>query len=293
MLIRPEDFINQDILYCMGYASQKHDMDIHGSTFMSNHGHIAATDQKGDRLPDFCRDFFSLTARSINCFRGRRENLWACGRPNCVLVAPFLEDVADKLAYMAVNPVEAELVSHIKKWPGVLLTAHKEGLTELLIERPKFFFDEHGEMPEQVPLRITLPRLLDASEEQLRRRLQELIPSRESMIRDRVKSEKKSFLGARGVLRTSVEATPANPLPKRMIEPTVACKRQPLREAVLEWKRSRQARYDRLRQDLVDRASEASAVCFPVGTYALWKWYGFERVAWEGCFWSQLISGMT
>ena len=77
------------------------------------------TDTLGDNLQNFTRDFFSLSARSLNYLHGRGENLWSVGRPNCVHIAPYADDAIGLLGYGSVNPVEAELVSHVKKWPGV------------------------------------------------------------------------------------------------------------------------------------------------------------------------------
>ena len=289
-LIRPDESINQNFLYCLGYASQKHGVDIHAASFLSNHSHIALTDCRGDCLPEFTRDFFSLTARSINAYHGRSESLWGPDRPNCVLLAPFASDVVDKLAYVITNPVEAELVSHSRKWPGVLLRPGDSSTEILEIERPEFFYRLEGDLPPQVSLRLSLPEVRNADRETIGQRLDAEVQSREKAIRQRVRAAGRSFLGAKAVKKRAIHSQPSEELPTRQLIPTVACHDRDLRKTLLEWKRARQNRYDELRKALEDRARELSSTIFPMGTYGLWRWYGFEREAWEGCFWSMIIS---
>ena len=293
MLLTPDDFVNQNLLYCLGYSAQKYSIGLHAISALSNHGHLAVTDTNGDCLQEFTRDFFSLVARSMNLYRDRSENFWASGRPNCVMVAPFQDDIVDKLAYIALNPVEAELVSHVRKWPGVNVSVHQKGLTELVVERPSIFYSPEGSLPDRVALRFTLPKALDASPETLLRTLREEIERREARVREDVKSRNRNFLGARRVQQNSPDALPKSRLEKSEVEPTIACKKEQLRAAALRWKKAWQARYNELRQELIEQAKDSRSVIFPIGSYAVWKWYGFERKPWEGCFWKMLIAGMT
>ena len=291
MTLRPDPEINQCLQYCLAYAAQRNEMDVHAGSVLSNHGHLGVTDRLGDHLPGFNRDFFSLTARSINCYRGRSESFWRPFRPNCVLVAPFAEDVIDKFAYIIVNPVEAELVSHVRKWPGVIIHPGEQEVLE--VERPSFFFDELGDLPEKILIPITVPEVLDADTEQLRRRLKDEVQRREQAIRERVRSSGRAFMGAKRVLKQSTSSSPNRPPELGEREPTIACKNKDLRTAMLDWKRARQKRYDELRQELAAQVRKVGNTVFPEGTFAIWRWYGFEREPWEGCLWKRLIAGMT
>ena len=108
-----------------------------------------------------------------------------------------------------------------------------------------------------------------------------------------MKSRNRNFLGARRVQQNSPDALPKSRLEKSEVEPTIACKKEQLRAAALRWKKAWQARYNELRQELIEQAKDSRSVIFPIGSYAVWKWYGFERKPWEGCFWKMLIAGMT
>ena len=292
-LLRPDELLNQIVLYLLGYTSQKYGMALHPSLVMSNHAHIVCTDIAGDNLQNFTRDFFSLSARSLNSLLGRGENLWSVGRPNCVHIAPFAEDVIDHLSYTCVNPVEAELVSHAKKWPGVkVLPADLGAIIE--VARPDFgFFRESGGLPESVRVQFTMPKVLDATQEELALCPSQEINRREAVIRKQVTDGGRKFLGAKRVRRRSTASFPKAALKKFATIPNVACKNVELRIRMLEFRKRRQERYNELRRSIAGLKREASDVVFPQGTFALRFWYGLPREPWQGCLWRQLLAGMT
>ena len=286
-LLRPDPLVNQNFLYILGYLQERHAIGFHTATFMSNHPHILLTDHLGDSLQRFNREFFSLTARSLNRYWGRSENLWSTRKPNCVLVAPRAEDIVDHAAYIIVNPVEAELVSHAKNWPGVRILASEMGRLELVTPQPEFFFDAIGGMPPETRVRFTLPKVWDATPEELRTRIEEECNRREQQIRERVKKENRSFAGAKSVKRRSPFSKPKEQPPFGEAIPHVACKEPRLYVAMLEWRERRQQRYRQLLGQLREGVRD---VVFPEGTFALHFWYGLARREWGGCIWTRLAA---
>ena len=51
--------------YCVALAAERHGIELHAATCMSNHYHAVLTDPEG-RVCEFARDVHSLTARALN-----------------------------------------------------------------------------------------------------------------------------------------------------------------------------------------------------------------------------------
>ena len=117
--LRPSDETTEILAYCLGLATEKTGILLHAVCFMSNHHHMVVTDPLG-QLPDFLRELHRLTAKAMNAAQGQWENLWSAEPCSAVLLADD-EDIIDKIAYVAVNPVAAGLVSRPEEWPGLSL----------------------------------------------------------------------------------------------------------------------------------------------------------------------------
>ncbi len=92
-LLRPDPPLVDNILYVLGYLQSCYAIEYHTAVTLSNHLHVLLSDLLGDQIQAFNRDFFSLLARSINCYWGRSENLWNSDKPSCVMVSPRAEEV--------------------------------------------------------------------------------------------------------------------------------------------------------------------------------------------------------
>lgn len=277
--IRPNPLIVANILYILGYLQRKYSLDYHAVVALANHLHLLLTDVLGDQIQPFHRELFSLLARSLNCYWGRNENFWSSDKPSSVLIAPRVEDFIDHAAYVRVNSVEAGLVSHSKKWPGVNVIPTCPGKTILRIKRPLFFYDPNGSMPDEVEVTFTLPKLEDTPAEELLALLRQEINRREQDIRDRFSREGRKFLGAKRARRVSPRSSPKSPEAWFNLNPHVACKDRSLRVRFLQWRKARQARYRDKRAALLEGQSE---VTFPEGTYALHFVFGHSREPWKG-----------
>ena len=277
--LRPDREVTQCVYYVLGYLKQRYDIEYHTVSVLSNHLHLLLTDLRGDQIQPFNRDLFSLLGRSINCLRGRNENLWNNKKPSCVCVAPRGEDVIDKAAYIVVNPVEAGLVSHAKKWPGVRVLASELGRRRLRVRRPGFFFSEEGCMPEEVAVEFTLPRVWDVSPEQLRKSVIEECQRREESIRSRLQNAGETFMGVKSVLRASTHESAKTREEWFRLSPHVACKNADLRRKFLKWRKRRQKKYDEQRAALLSGRRDVE---FPEGTYVLHFYVGQKREDWVG-----------
>jgi hypothetical protein len=261
-LLRPDARASAIFLYCLAYAAFKTGVDVHGFVQMSNHAHAVVTDPHG-RLPVFMQIFHRLTACALNAVRGRVENFWAAGAPSVVRLE-HPDDVLDKLAYVAANPVAAGLVENPLDWPGTITTDLEQ---RLVAERPDLFFDPDGAMPEQITLACTIPpglRHLDrvVVARRLRRLLRDKILHEASVLR----GQGRSFLGVAGVLATPPHASAMTPEGLNKRRPTFASRDRARRCAARDRLRVFRQTY---RRALDQWRAGDRGVDFPEGTYLM------------------------
>ena len=234
LLMRPDAVINALILFILGLAAIKYGIIISAYSFLSNHAHLIVTDPVGQKLARFNQYFFSLTARAINCYRGRNENLWNCDKPSCVFIPPLAVDLADKIAYTICNAVLSELVDRMNRWPGVTVTADQVGRLTISVERPNFFFSKRGKIPPVITYTLALPPCQDATPAELEALIRKRCLELEAEKRAEMVDQGRPFLGAAKVLTADPESSPTTPDPLFELEPHIACKDKPTRIALLQ-----------------------------------------------------------
>lgn len=261
-VMRPDKETNENYLYCLAEAAQRFDITVLQATAMSNHHHPIIYDRWGLRN-EFTERMHQLFARSQNCLRGRRENLWASEQVNLVELVD-VSDVIDKIVYSATNPVQAGLVEKVHHWPGVnTLSALLEGRT-IKVKRPRFFFRADGPMPEEIELRVALPPelgdpapILDA----IRRKV--------AQVEERMAAKRREtgarVLGRRGVLAQSWKDTPSTPRERRDIRPQIAARDTWRRLEAIQRNRDFLRAYREARERLIAN----DPIPFPPGTYWL------------------------
>ncbi len=263
-LLRPSAVVNQIVAYCIGLAAERTGVLVHALCVLSDHYHGVFTDVFG-RLPEFEEIAHKLIARCVNASLGRWENLWSAEAPSAVR----LEDdgaVLDKIVYTLCNPTAAGLVAFGKEWPGQRTRPRDIAGTQTVIRRPGVFFREDGPTPETVVLRIVPPAIEGMTPEQIASEIETRVETRERELRDEAARAGRSFLGRRGVLGQSTDASPKTREPRRKLSPRVAAADPAVRidaiarikqflldyrDALLKWKRG------------------IRDVLFPNGTYAL------------------------
>jgi putative transposase len=168
------------------------------------------------------------------------------------------EDVVDKIAYVAVNPVAAGLVAKPEEWPGLSLWT--EGAVTLA--RPEAYFRNGGECPEKVTLRVAWPRV-----QQLggwAGRVRSAIANRVAQAHHKMRAAGRVFVGRASVLAQSFVKRAQSLEPKRVIAPTVAAKNPAARKALFAIQKAFRIAY---RQALNAWMAGARDSVFPFGTW--------------------------
>lgn len=264
LLLRPDSITNQTFIYCLAVAAARFGVHVHAVMVMSNHYHLVITDVHGN-YPEFLRYLNSLLARSLNAHRGRWENFWATEQPSVVHLVDAAA-VLDKTVYTLTNPVAAHLVQRVTDWPGVSSLSAQMRDGWMRARRPRHFFREDGDMPEEASLRITPPAQFDhLNPEEWRNNLRSQIREREDeAVAYRARTGSR-VLGRRGVLAQRPDSFPPGAEPRRGMVPRVATKNK--------WLRVERLQRNKVFQELYRAAYElwvaGSDAVFPWGTYKL------------------------
>jgi len=262
-LLRPDAFVEQAYLYCLGEAASRFDITLHGWIAMSNHQHLLVRDNNGN-LPEFLAHFHKMVAKVVNAHRGRWENLWATEQPSAVYLVTA-EDAFGKLVYLLTNPVSDHLVDRVADWPGASSFGLHLGNRPKTVKRPCLFFRADGVMPEEVTLKPErLDGYADMNEEEWRDKVAKAVHAAEEQARQERAITGRGVLGRKEVLAMSPTDSPRTIEPRRNLRPHVACGNRELRMRELAALRGfRLAHHDaRLRFQRGE-----SRVEFPSGTY--------------------------
>lgn len=228
-------------VFCLAYAAVKHEVEIHGYVFLSNHVHIVATDTKGD-LPLFLRDFLGISAfwfsafalqlpattafrqartRLLNKKLGKKENIWSNNKAGTMKLVTK-HDVLSRMEYTIVNPVVAGLVPIHKDWPGGISTIHDIGYKTIRLKRSKYFFV--GSVVLGICFAIACHSCVFLQENAMvnfKKRINQMVSDKERDIRK--ERGDKPFLGIENSLKSSIWAHPKNYLEKNKLNPKIAC----------------------------------------------------------------------
>ena len=158
-MLVPRGIVPKLFGYCVALAAERHGIQVHAITCMSNHWHAVVTDPHG-HIPEFSRDVHSLSARALNAHLGRWEAFWSSQRLSLVELVDG-PDVWDKLVYTLTNPVEAGLVARSAQWPGLRTRPIDVTREPRVFKRPRTRFFRHSGLPTKVRLHVTVPPLLE------------------------------------------------------------------------------------------------------------------------------------
>jgi len=254
--LRPSDLTTQIFAYALALAMAKTGVQVHAICVMSNHLHIVITDVEG-RLPEFMRELNRPTAKALNAAHGECENVWAAEPYNAV-VLPTEEELLDKVAYVAANPVDAGLVDSPNAWPGFIQWMTSQGT----VAKPGAYFGKRA--PEVATWRITVPAGLRWSDEEWRTRLKSRVQSRVDKARQKVARDGGKFLGRKAVLAQSFAKRAASYEEQRGSVPRFAAR---TRSTFLQMVRTFRAFQRGYRMALDAWRAGVRDVVFPHGTY--------------------------
>jgi hypothetical protein len=233
MLLRPDERVEQIYLYCLAEAVDRYGMTLHGFVAMSNHQHLVVRDNRGN-YPAFLAHLNKMTAKAINCLRGRGENFWATEQPNAVYLVEKHDRFA-KLVYLLANPVASDLVDRVSDWPGACSWGLSLSGRTMTVRRPRGgFFRSESTMPAEVPLRVERPEGFEAdSDEEWRAKLEEAVLGEERKARAERVRARRGVLGRKGVLRAVPTDTAKTVEPRGQLRPQLACRNEERRIAEL------------------------------------------------------------
>lgn len=264
-LLRADPVTNDAVLYCLGVAAAKHGIELHGVTAMSNTLCINCRDVEG-LGPKFRQYLMSLLARFMNVHRSRWEAFWSSDEPSVVELVDAEAELA-QLVYNLTDPVRQQLVDKVHNWPGVSSLRYQLSGKPIRVKRPKKFFRDDGDMPDEVELRFVPPPSFSHLEhEEWAKLLGDRVSLVEAQAADERRKKGTRIAGRKAVLRRSPYSHPRTPPPRRNLNPRVAGRDKKKRLAVLERMKRFAVRY---KQALKQLAEGAADVVFPAGTWQL------------------------
>ena len=261
-LLRPDRETNNAFIYCLAVAADRYGVNVINFVQMSNHLHDAIYDPFGT-APAFYEHFHKLLARCVNALRGRWENFFATDETSVVRLETQ-DALVEKLVYIATNPVNDGLVERVDDWPGASgYRALLENRT-LHATRPRHFFAEDGDMPEEVYLELTIPPELGDRDEILAAVAAGVAAVEAEEARKRAATGKR-VLGRYAILRHSWRDSPTSKEPRRGLRPTFAARSLWARLEAIQRNREFIAAYRKARH----AALAGTPIPFPFGTYRL------------------------
>jgi hypothetical protein len=266
-LFRPEPELNQLYLYALGVLAERHGILVHAVVLMSTHEHLVLTDSRG-RLPVFLRELHRTFALGVKVLRKWEGAVWDHERPSVVeLRTP--EAILEKLGYAIANPVAAGLVRYAKDWPGVMTVPQQLGRATLRAKRPAFYFDEDNPLwPSEVELKLSMPRVGDMTEEEIRCAVANELAEHERQARTDVEHKGWAFVGADRVRKGSPYSRAKSWEPLRGRNPQFAVgkrQKEAFFDAVVALRAFRRAYHAALEQ----WRRGVRSVCFPLGTWSM------------------------
>lgn len=266
--------LNNFIGYCLAISAQSYGIRVHASVWMSNHHHTDVTDPEG-KIVLFKQKLHSMIARGLNALRGRRDTFWS-GDGGCdtLRLDDDTESLGD-LVYTLTNPVSAGLVKWARLWPGFTTVGWMFGETRTFT-RPKWFFDEDGNTPEEVSLTLVRPPIFpELDDEQLYQKLMTAVRDREVEAQRKMREEGRRFMGLRKLAKQRWNRAPETFEERFKVAPKYAGSSKWLILAGLQRDREWERQYAAARASWL--AGEPAV--FPAGTYWLRVFAGVNVAA--------------
>jgi putative transposase len=261
--LRPDRLVVQVYLYVLGYCQQKYNILLFDFIGMSNHDHpvYKAPDGNG---PRFIQLLHSLVARAVNCHFGEWDCLWS-GQKHSALRLLEPSDVKARCFYALLNVVKDGLVRYAKDWAGVT-SWHMEYGVPVTIERPPFFFSK--KMPDTVRLVISRPQGLypGLSDREARAKLRADATVKQGDLIAKRKSQGRTFMGMKRVLRQPRHNTPNTHVERRGVRPNIASRSKWARIEALQALESFHVEHEVARLEYVNGNYDVE---FPPGTYKM------------------------
>jgi putative transposase len=266
--LRPCAETNRIFMYCLAFAMEKTGVVLHAACVMSNHHHLVVTDPRG-LLPHFLRELHRLTAKAMNALQGQWENLWAAEPCNVERLVTD-DDVEDKIAYVAANPVAAGLVQDPTEWPGFLVW----GESVRTVTRPASYFRTDGTCPPELLLRVEPPPTRSDSPlsfRDWRERAARAIATKVAKARRAIHGTGREFVGRTAVVATSFIRRARSFEERFAVIPTFSANARSVRDELRHVEPQFRAKY---RAALERWRSGSREILFPFGTWGVAVFHG-------------------
>lgn len=267
-LLRPEPAVNSGFAFMLGLAARRHGILIYAVTVMSNHYHLVVRDTRGT-MPLFEQELNSMCGHAFNVKRARREHFWG-PRTSQPTYLVELEDVIRMVVYTLVNPVDAGLVERANLWPGLTSYAWLDGRT-ITAERPRFYFDAGGEVPESVSFTLSVPPEFGGDARAWEALIHRRVAEEEIRIATDRRREGLGFCGRKAVRNASVHRRGDVEEELRERKPLIAAQSEGAFKKAMAELQDFYARYRVAVEKLRQRARKP---VFPAGTWMLAQHYG-------------------
>ena len=160
-LFTPDEagLVEQLYWYTTAVYANELGVQVHMTQLLSTHCHEVLTDTRGN-LPRFFELRNRALANALKVLRGWPEEVVSKTPANWVEL-PTAEAMVKEMAYTAANCVAAGLVRTPRRWPGAKVLVDEVGRRVVKVMRPDFYFNPNNpKWPEEVTLRIVMPRIL-------------------------------------------------------------------------------------------------------------------------------------
>ena len=258
--LRPSTHVCRVVLYELAKAADTNGLAVHGLMTMSNHPHIVATDHEGERS-DFMRDFGAGVARARNRRLDRKGHFWD-GQQFGDTVLLDRQAIEEKLLYMWLNPVQANLVERAADWPGPKILPSDWGKPRVISAPQDGFYN-----PKKAKMIVFTPQpppgYEDMTLEEVREHFETLLREAEDKLIARRRRAGKRVSGVRRVLQLDPNDAPSTRARRGKLNPRFASRDPVLMERALDERQQFHADYDEANAGW--RRGNRSVV-FPAGT---------------------------
>lgn len=284
-LFRPDDVVNQVMLFCLFRAAEEFGMLVHSVMVESNHFHAVVTDVRGE-LSRFMHWFGMMTAKNLIAHHEKvypelyLAEIWSKDKYNAT-VLPNANSVIKAITYDMTNPVKDGLVSDYRDWPGLKSRPGDWMQPARTVRRPKgLAFSDKEKKHREVKVSYVVPPALKD------RPLQLAVDDVHAQIRDVTRSVRKDFelnnrrfLGVEAVLAVDPFDSPRKPRVKGKRVPTFAAggDAELLKEGLKRVRAFRQSYHESIQRFIAG----ARDIVFPAGTYLMRKRFGVCCDSWS------------
>lgn len=222
MLLRPDEAMNQNMIYLLAISARRYGILVHGFVVMSTHIHLVITDVRGV-LPRFLNDFHRLGALTTKVLRKWEGSVWDHGQTSVVRLATN-EAVDNAIAYTLANPVTAGLVRNAREWPGAKSDVDDLGGGVMHARRPSVFLNPRNRRwTPTATLTLALPPHVEPSRaNEWREAVKAKLAEYEERGRKEVALQEWNVLGARRAAKVSPYQRATSFEPIRSRDPTFA-----------------------------------------------------------------------